>query len=142
MGHILLSKNTINIQSIYESVKAPECGAIVIFIGTVRNQGIYEGKIEEIDSMYVEGYEDMTINKLNVIATEVKQKYGIHDISIVHRIGQINAGEVIVAIAVSSKHRKEAFNAAKYAIDRLKEIVPLWKKEIFTGGNEKWVGID
>ncbi len=73
------------------------------------------------------------------IADEIYSKWGLDKVAMMHRIGRLEIGEVIVAIAVASPHRKEAFEACQYAIDRLKEVVPIWKREIWQDGTEEWV---
>lgn len=141
MGFVSISEGKIDLMAVYNSVHNPAAGAVVMFTGTVRNMGRYQDDDMEIVAMEVEAYSDMSIKKMNDVAEETKRRFDIHDITIVHRIGRLEAGEIIVAIAVSSMHRAEAFYATRYAIDRLKEIVPLWKKEIFKNGEERWVGI-
>jgi molybdopterin synthase catalytic subunit len=88
-----------------------------------------------------EAYPEMAQRKLADIATEIKDKWPVKDVAIAHRIGRIEIGEVAVVIAVSSAHRRQAFTACQYAIDRVKEIVPIWKKEFYEEGSA-WIGSD
>jgi molybdopterin synthase catalytic subunit len=86
-----------------------------------------------------DAYPEMAKEKLEQVRAEITERWPADQVSIVHRFGPMKVGEVSVAIAVSCPHRKEAFEACKYAIDRIKEIVPVWKKEVFEDGSE-WVG--
>jgi molybdopterin synthase catalytic subunit len=111
-------------------LKAPEDGALVIFEGTVRNHA--QGRRTLF--LEYEAYEPMAIRKLEEIGREVKEKFAIHRIGIVHRIGRLEIGQTSVSIVVSAAHRSPAFAACHYALDRLKQIVPIWKKEYFEDG--------
>ena len=131
---IAIVKEEIDIQKILQSVQVPEAGGIDIFIGTTRNHS--NGK--SVLSLEYEAYEPMALKMMNAIADEAKSRWTIHKIAMVHRIGRVEIGEASVVIAVSASHRGEAFEACRFAIDRLKAIVPIWKKEIFQEG-EAWV---
>lgn len=124
----------IDINEIINMVKNPKAGAIVTFIGTTRD--FSRGK--KVLSLEYDAYVIMAERKLREIGEEIKKKWDIENIAIVHRIGKLYIGEASVGIAVSSAHRKEAFEACHYAIDRLKEIVPIWKKEVYEG-KEVWI---
>ena len=125
----------IDIQSVLQSVQDPTAGGIDIFIGTTRNHS--EGK--QVLSLEYETYQPMALKLMHRIAEEATARWGLCKISIVHRVGRLEIGEASVVIAVSSAHRKEAFEACRYAIDTLKKDVPIWKKEYFADG-EIWVG--
>lgn len=86
-----------------------------------------------------EAYRPMADNQLARIAGEIRERWGIGDVAIAHRLGRLEIGDVSLVVAVASAHRKEAFEACAYAIDRIKQIVPIWKKEFFEDG-EVWVG--
>lgn len=109
-------------------------GGVVLFVGTVRNQT----KGKEVLKLSFEAYESMAIKEMNKIAQFVSEKWAANAVSIHHRIGDVEIGEIAVVIAVSTPHRKAAFEACEYAIDTLKERVPIWKKEFFQDG-EVWV---
>jgi len=117
-------------REIIESLKAPEDGALVVFDGFVRNN--YKGQ----QTLYLEyeAYEPMALAKMREIGAEIRAKFPIHRLAIVHRLGRLEIGETSVFIAVSSAHRAAAFDACRYAIDTLKKVVPIWKKEYFAGG--------
>jgi len=115
---------------IVETLKAPEDGALVVFDGFVRNS--FKGR----KTLYLEyeAYEQMAYAKLRELGAEMHQKFAIHRIAIVHRLGRLEVGETSVVIAVSAAHRAAAFDACCYGIDTLKRTVPIWKKEFFVGG--------
>ena len=115
---------------IIRRVRAPEDGAIVTFDGFVRNQS------HSRPTLYLdyEAYESMALTKMREIAAELHEKYRIHRIAIVHRLGRLEIGETSVFIAVSAPHRAAAFDACRFAIDTLKRTVPIWKKEYFEDG--------
>jgi molybdopterin converting factor subunit 1 len=113
-----------------ESLKAPEDGALVVFDGFVRNS--FKGHATEY--LVYEAYEAMAYAKMLEIGVQIREKFPIHRLAIVHRLGRLEIGETSVLIAVSSPHRAAAFDACRYAIDTLKRTVPIWKKEYFVGG--------
>jgi MoaE-MoaD fusion protein len=123
-------RDAIRPQEIIENLKRPEDGALVVFDGFVRNS--FKGK----RTLYLEyqAYESMALAKMREIGMEIRTKFPIHRLAMVHRLGRLEIGETSVFIAVSSAHRGEAFDACRYAIDTLKRVVPIWKKEYFTGG--------
>ena len=123
-------REAIRPREIIENLKAPEDGALVVFDGFVRNN--YKGQ----QTLYLEyeAYEPMAYAKMREIGAEVRAKFPIHRLAIVHRLGRLEIGETSVFIAVSSPHRAAAFDACRYAIDTLKRVVPIWKKEYFAGG--------
>ena len=126
----------ISIDQVAQCVVRPHAGAVVTFMGVVRN--VSDGK--EVAHLEYEAYEDMAISKMEQVAQEVRSQWPqTIDIAIVQRIGQLEVGDPAVVIAVSSGHRDEGcFEACRYAIDRLKQIVPIWKKEVGPSG-EEWV---
>jgi len=117
-------------REIVENLRAPEDGALVVFDGFVRNN--YKGQ----QTLYLEyeAYESMALAKMREIGSEIRAKFSVHRLAIVHRLGRLEIGETSVFIAVSSAHRAAAFDACRYAIDTLKRVVPIWKKEYFAGG--------
>jgi molybdopterin synthase catalytic subunit len=112
-------------------IKAPECGAVVIFDGIVRNHS--GGK----PTLYLEyeAYEPMALKKMREIGAELRSRFPVHRVAIVHRLGRLEIGETSVLIAVSAAHRNAAFDACRFAIDTLKRTVPIWKKEHFADGS-------
>jgi len=132
---VSVSKDKIDACKAIQSVMMPSCGGIASFIGTIRNS--FEGK--DVKNVNVEAYDEMAVADLRRIATELSSEKGIGGITIVHRIGTINVGEVVVVVAVSAPHRKEAFEVCQSIIDRLKQTTPIWKQEIFDEGS-RWIG--
>jgi len=115
-------------------VKDPAAGGIVVFEGTVRN--LTKGKV--VQRLEFEAYAPMAVKEMQKIAEQIEEKFEAINVVIHHRIGVLNILETAVVIAVSTPHRKAAFQACEYAIDTLKESVPIWKKEVFEDG-EIWV---
>ena len=132
--YIKLKEGELSLQECYDFVSDASCGGISLFVGTVRNST----KHKEVFKLEFSAYEPMAIKEMKVIAIKAIEKYSIHKIAIHHATGALGIGEVPVIIAVSSAHREAAFKACQYAIDTLKETVPIWKKEFFEDG-EIWV---
>jgi len=135
VGPITITREPIDVAALERAVADPGAGAVVTFAGTTRcdNAGRTVIRLE------YEAYEPMALAEMRKLAREAGQRWKIVRIAIRHRIGRVDIGETSVAIAVSAPHRAEAFEACRFAIDRLKEIVPIWKKEYFEGG-EVWIG--
>ncbi|MGA7161683.1 MAG: molybdenum cofactor biosynthesis protein MoaE [Bacteroidota bacterium] len=124
----------INVAELMGSVTVPEAGGVDIFLGTTRNHS----KGKRVVRLEYEAYVPMALKLMSEIETEIRERWSIHKLSMIHRTGVVPVMEPSVAIAVSASHRKEAFEACRYAIDELKKRVPIWKKEIFDDG-ETWV---
>lgn len=131
---ILITDKKLNIQNCYDFVQEPSCGGIALFVGTVRDAT----KNKEVVLLDFETYKPMAVKEIQKIALQAIQKFSINKIAIHHAEGKLKIGEIPVIIAVSAPHRNAAFDACRYAIDTLKETVPIWKKEHFTDG-EVWV---
>ena len=125
----------INTQELADFVADPGAGAMATFVGMTRNTN--EGR--QVTRLEYECYPGMAEKEMKKIAAEVLQRWPIKKIAMVHRLGRVDIGEASVAIAVSSGHRHAAFEACHYAINQLKETVPIWKKELYEGG-ELWIG--
>lgn len=115
-------------------VQDPACGGVVSFIGTVRNATANK----EVLHLEFEAYVPMAIKEMRKIAEQMMTRWPAKKVSMHHRVGQLGIGEIAVVIAVSCAHRGDAFAACQYAIDTLKQTVPIWKKEVFRDG-EVWV---
>jgi molybdopterin converting factor subunit 1 len=129
-----ITREPIDAQKISRELLRDEDGAICVFEGVVRNNS--KGKLT-LHLVY-EGYETMALRKLEEIGMFVRQAWEIGCVAIVHRLGHMDIGETSVAVIVTSPHRRAAFDACHYAIDKLKKVVPIWKKEFFEDG-EVWV---
>lgn len=132
---IELSHDPLSLDRCLESVRRPGSGGLVTFVGMVRDHS--NGKA--VTHLEYEAYEPMALVKLRQVAGEAEQRWPIQALAIQHRLGRLDIGDDAVIIAVACAHRGEAFAACQYVIDRLKEIVPIWKKEFGEGG-EVWVG--
>jgi molybdopterin synthase catalytic subunit len=135
---IRLTREPIDYAVLTESVRRPGCGGVVLFLGTVRD--LTGARVTE--ALEYEAYPGMAERKLEEIEREARGRWPVGEIAVVHRLGRLAVGEVSVAVAVSCPHRAEAFEACRYTIDRLKQIVPIWKKENRPDGSSEWVHPD
>ena len=124
----------ISSDALYAKVLKDYNGAVVTFSGVVRD---HSGETRT-DHLVYEAYPEMAEKKMAAIGEEIRARWGIEDVAILHRVGRLEIGETSVLIAVASSHRAAGFQACRYAIDRLKETVPIWKKEVGENG-EAWV---
>ncbi len=131
-----ITQHPIDVPSILESVRTPHSGGTDIFIGTVRNHS--HGR--RVESLEYTAYIPMAEKMMAEIEEEMRKKWMLHIIVLVHRVGVLHVGDVAVVTAVSASHRNEAFEACRFAIDRIKEIVPIWKKEFYEEGTAWVVG--
>lgn len=131
---IKITTDKLNIQSCYDFVQDASCGGIALFVGTVRNRT----QNKTVTLLDFSTYTTMAIKEMQKIAERALDEYDILKIAIHHAEGELRIGEIPVIIAVSSPHRKASFEACQFAIDTLKESVPIWKKEHFADG-EIWV---
>lgn len=134
MLNIELKSSPLIPQACIDLAAHPGSGGATVFIGTVRDQT----KGRKVVRLEFEAYAPMAISEMRKIAEQVEQRWQAHHVVIHHRVGSLDIGEIAVIIAVSTPHRKAAFEACEYTIDTLKETVPIWKKEIFEDG-EIWV---
>ena len=128
-------KEPISIEEITNKVIRSEAGAVTTFIGTVREFTYGKRTL----SLEYHAYEKMAVKMLEQIGLEINEKWNDAKVAISHRIGKLAITEIAVVIAVSTPHRKDAYEANEYAIERIKQIVPIWKKESWEDG-ESWVG--
>lgn len=134
MNKLIKIDTHITVQQALDFVETPDCGGVVVFSGNVRN----ETKQKKVTKLFFECYEPMALLEMEKIADHTIEKIGVRKIAILHITGEKLPGETVVVIAVSAPHRAAAFDACEYAIDTLKETVPIWKKEYFEDG-EIWV---
>jgi molybdopterin synthase catalytic subunit len=114
----------------------PDCGAVATFVGTTRIDESFSASVEYLE---YEAYRPMADRMLEEIGAEIGERWEVGEVSIVHRIGKVYPGEPSVVIVVASPRRSPAFEASRYAIERIKEIVPIWKREVWSDGYI-WVG--
>ena len=134
---IEITESPLDPERITDQVRKDSNGAVVTFLGTTRDN--FEGK--QVLKLEYEAYEAMAYKKLEEIRQEMRAEFGIDDVAISHRIGPVDIGHISLVIAVASPHRKEAFYACHKVVDRVKEIVPIWKKEVYEGGS-RWVACE
>jgi len=125
----------IDLEQCMAFVRSNRCGAVVTFLGTVRE---FTGQ-RRTQYLEYEAYRDMAVRKLQELADEARVQFGLERAAVVHRLGHLPLGEISVAIAVSAPHRAQAFDGCRYIIEKLKQEVPIWKKEVWADGTEEWV---
>lgn len=131
---VRLTREPIDHVALTEAARHPQCGAVVTFLGTVRDITGDEVTI----ALEYEAYPPMAERKMVEIVDEIRSKWKIGEVALIHRLGRLEVGEISVGIAVSSPHRAAAFAACQHAIDRLKEVVPIWKKDLAPSGEATW----
>lgn len=129
-----ISEHPIDVEMLLANVRDDSAGATVLFLGTVRNHN----DSYAVSGIYYEAYLRIAKEAMAKIEQEAIKRWYLKKFAAVHRVGNLKIGEVSVAIAVSSEHRAEAFEAGKYAIDRIKAEVPIWKKEMISGEGGIW----
>ena len=134
-GAFRLVEGPLDLAAVTAEVEDERAGAIATFQGTVRRQS----RGREVIALDYEAYSGMAEKVMAEIADGVKARYELSEVAVAHRVGRCEVGEVSVAIAVSAPHRRDALSACRDVIDELKERVPLWKKELYEGG-EEWIG--
>jgi MoaE-MoaD fusion protein len=127
---VTLTRERIDREKLVARARSGEDGGVVIFDGIVRNNS--RGRA----TLYLdyEAYEEMALGEMQRLATEAREKFGVRQVTMVHRLGRLEIGETSVLIVVASAHRAQAFDACRWLIDTLKRIVPIWKKETFADG--------
>lgn len=137
---IEITEQAIDYEAVTESVRSNLAGAVCLFLGTVRE---LTGD-RRTASLEYEAYSGMARKKLQELAQQARERWPLVGVSVVHRVGQLELGEVSVAVAVSSPHRNASFEACSWLMDTIKQAVPIWKKERWSDGTEEWVhpGLD
>lgn len=129
-----VSDSPLDVASLYQWALLPECGAVVLFSGIVRNHA--EGRTE-VTSLTYEAYGEMAKAKLQDVIDEARRRFPtLGRVALVHRLGELQLSESSVMVVASAPHRPEAFNAARFCIDALKQSVPIWKKEEWSSGSD------
>ncbi|MDV2482153.1 molybdenum cofactor biosynthesis protein MoaE [Methanoculleus sp. Wushi-C6] len=128
---ISVTRDDFDLNAEIDRVRRPDMGGLVTFLGVVRDEG-------GLEAMELEAYEEVAVKEMETIRDEAFAKFPIGAVTVIHRIGRLRVGENILLIVVGAGHRKEAFEACEYILERIKESVPIWKKEIGEGG-ERWV---
>ncbi len=140
MDFVEITSQPIDIRYVARRVVPPECGATVTLDGYARKftRDKETGEMLETEHLVYEAYEPMALKEMQKLAEEAKRQFEITNIGIVHRVGRLEIGETSIVISVAAPHRKAAFAACEWLIRELKRTVPIWKKEVYTGG-EIWV---
>ena len=126
----------IDVGALIAGAQRPDCGAIATFVGTTR---VDQSEGASVEHLEYEAYRPMADSKLEEIGSEIEARWDVRHVSIVHRLGRVDPGEASVVIVVASPRRGPAFEASRYAIERVKEVVPIWKREVWSDGYV-WVG--
>jgi molybdopterin synthase catalytic subunit len=126
----------IDAAALISGAQRPDCGAISTFVGTTR---VDEAGGASVEYLEYEAYRPMADRKLEEIGAEIRMRWDVREVSIVHRIGRVDPGEASVVIVIASPRRGAAFEASRYAIERIKKVVPIWKREVWSDGYV-WVG--
>lgn len=134
-GWFQVTAEVLEPQRLVDAVRKDESGAVVLFYGVARNHN--EGR--RVRALEYDAHPSLAEKKLRQVAEEVRARWPVTGIGILHRTGRITVGETSLLVAVSAAHRREAFEACHFTVDRIKEIVPIWKKEIFDDGEGAWV---
>ena len=134
-GAFLVTEEPLSLEAAFDEVADERAGGIATFTGTVRRQS----RGREVTHLEYEAYAEMAEDVMAKLAAELESRYDLCAVAIHHRVGRVEIGEASVVIAVSAPHRQDALTACRDAIDTLKETVPLWKKEVYEGG-EEWIG--
>jgi molybdopterin synthase catalytic subunit len=132
---VRLSADPLSVDEALSSVADPGAGGTCVFVGTVRDAS----PAGEVTGLHYEAWDDLAEARLREIAAELHDRWPLRRVAILHRTGDLAVGEASVVIAVSAAHRAEAFEACRHAIERLKEDVPIWKKESLVSGEAEWV---
>lgn len=134
MDYIEITDEILDVNKISHMVTDPSCGAISIFVGITRDN--FDGK--KVLRLEYEAYKPMAKKKMKEICDSIRKQWEIHNIAMIHKINVVPISEASIVIAISSPHRKESLQAVEYAIDTLKAIVPIWKKEIYADESSSW----
>jgi molybdopterin synthase catalytic subunit len=132
---VVITHDPIDYQQLTEDVRSNDAGAVVLFLGTVREMT----KGRRTIALDYDAFGEMAEAKMQELEQEAREKWAVVNVGLIHRLGHLELGEISVAVAVSSPHREVAFEAGKYLIDTLKVVVPVWKKENWDDGTSEWV---
>ena len=132
---VVLTRDVIDYHRLTEDVRSNDAGAVVLFLGTVREM---TGGRQTIALDY-EAFDEMAVAKMEELEVEARAQWPVVNVGIIHRLGHLELGDISVAVAVSSPHRAVAFEAERHIIGRLKVLVPIWKKENWADGSTEWV---
>ena len=127
-------RNKIDIESLRRRAQDPQSGAVLIFCGDVRNHS----QEQDVSFLEYEAHERMALKQITKIIEQAQQKWELHKVEVIHRLGKLAVKDCSIAIVVSTSHRNDAYEASLYIIDTIKHTVPIWKKEHFVNGVSNW----
>jgi molybdopterin synthase catalytic subunit len=132
---VQLTQDPIEYVPMVEAARSPASGAIVLFLGTVREMS--EGK--SVDSLDYEAYPAMAVKKMQEVVDQARERWPLNHAAVLHRYGHLDLGDIAVAVVTASGHRAEAFQAGQWIMDTIKRVVPIWKRENWADGSAEWV---
>ena len=127
-------RDEINLEDVRRRTQDPQSGAVIIFCGDVRNHS----QEKDVSFLEYEAHERMALKQITKIIEQAQQKWELHKVEVIHRLGKLAVTDCSIAIAVSTSHRNDAYEANRYIIDKIKHSVPIWKKEHFVNGASNW----
>ena len=127
-------RDVIDIEGLRHRAQHPKAGAVIIFYGDVRNHS----QQQEVSFLEYEAHESMALKQISMVIEEARQKWELHALEVIHRLGKLAVKDCSIAIAVATSHRGDAYTASRYIIDTIKHSVPIWKKEHFVDGVSAW----
>jgi molybdopterin synthase catalytic subunit len=133
---VVLTGDPLDIDALERAVDDPATGAVVTFVGRVRNHH----RDRAVGHLEYEAYEPMAIERIEAILDEAQGRWPVGPLAVAHRLGRLDIGDAAVAVVVAAAHRGEAFEACRYIMDRIKDDVPIWKRETWADGATEWVG--
>ena len=131
----MISDQELDIVQAYESCNHPEAGAILQFVGVVRNN---TNSSKEVIGLFYEAHEALAIQKITEIVAEAKEKYNLVAAQCTHRVGKLTVGQKAIVVTTAGAHRGETYEANRYIVDRVKYEAPIWKQELFADGTTEW----
>ena len=127
-------RDEIDLEGLRRRTQDPKSGAVLIFCGDVRNHS----QEQDVSFLEYEAHESMALKQIRKIIEQAQQKWDLHEVEVIHRLGKLAVTDCSITIAVSTSHRNEAYEASRYIIDTIKHTVPIWKKEHFVNGASNW----
>jgi len=127
-------RDEIDLEGLRRRAQAPKAGAVLIFCGDVRNHSLEQ----DVSFLEYEAHERMALKQITKIIEQAQQKWEMHKVEVIHRLGKLKVTDCSIAISVSTSHRNDAYEASRYIIDTIKHSVPIWKKEHFVNGLSNW----
>lgn len=138
MPRVSLTRGAFNVPRATDALRRPDCGALVVYLGTVRSSP-HGGGRKKVKRLQYEAFPEMALAKLAEVRKAAMARFDIADLLLHHRVGNFAVGEHVVLCVVSAPHRDAALGAAAFAVAQMKQTVPIWKKEVFVGGGARWV---